>query len=207
VKTALRLVFLLVLVVICLGAWVGVRGWLAKDHLQNTAVLVSRLQTQLEQGSTDPAKATVTRMQHETRDASRLTNDRVWRFATHLPGIGDDLAAVHAVSVSTHTMSTQALPSVATAAADVQRLRNRDAEFTPAQVLAVAKRLKAPLATAQGGVVRAQSQIAAVDPDTLFAPVRSGVTQLSSGLAQFATELRTLIALDSAVLKTSAALN
>jgi hypothetical protein len=206
VRTALKAAFLLVLVIIGLTAWVGVRGWLAKDHLQNSANLVARLQTQLEQGTTAPAQATVVRMQHETADASRLTNDRVWRAATHFPGFGDDLAAVHAVSVSGHTLATDSLPSVALAAADVHQLRNSSAVLAPAQVLAAAKRVKVPLTTAQAGVVRAQSQISAVDPDTLFGPVRSGVQQLNTGLAQFNAELRSLITLDSAVLKGGRAL-
>lgn len=200
-RAALRLGFLVVLVLVCLTAWVGIRGVLAKDHLQNSADLVARLQTQLEQGSAGPARTTVADLQDETAEAARLTDDKVWRAYTHLPSVGDDLAAVHAVSVAGHTLSTDALPSIATVAADVHRLRNPGGDLTPAQLVAAARRLKAPLATAQAGVARARAQVDAVDPSGLFGPVRSGVDQFSRGLDQLRTELASLVALDNAALK------
>jgi hypothetical protein len=204
VRAALRIVSLLVLVVICLTAWVGVRGWLAKDHLQNAADLVTRLQTQLEQGSSAPARTTVVKLQNETGDASRLTDDRVWRAYRHAPVFGDDLSAVHAVALAGHTLSTDALPSIAAAAADVHTLRNRAGGLTPTQLLAAARRLKAPLATAQAGVTRAREQIHAVDPSGLLGPVRSGVDEFSQGLDTLSAELASLVAADNAVLKAAA---
>ena len=200
-RAALRIVSLVVLVLVCLTAWVGVRGWLAKDHLQNSADLVQRLQTQLEQGSTGPAGATVRDLQAETADAMRLTDDRVWRAYQHLPGVGDDMSAVHAVAAAGHTLSTDALPSIAAAAADVHSLRNRGGGATPAQLVAVAKRLKTPLATAQAGVARAREQINAIDPAGLFGPVRTGVRELGSGLDTLSAELASLVAADNAALK------
>ena len=200
-----RLVFLVVLVLICLTAWVGIRGWLAKDHLQASADLVSRLQTQLEEGSTGPAKDTVTRMQHETADAVRLTGDPVWRAATHLPGVGDDLSAVHQVALSGHTLSTDALPSIAAAAAQVEVLRGGASQSSPAQLVAAAKQLQVPLRTADAGVTRARAQISGVDPAGLMGPVRTGVEQLDSGLATLQGTLATLIRLDSTGLKAAAA--
>jgi hypothetical protein len=205
VRAILRLVFVVVLVLVCLTAWVGVRGWLAKDHLQTSADLVQRLQTQLEQGSSGPANVTVRNLQRETADAMRLTDDRVWRAYQHLPGIGDDMAAVHAVALAGHTLSTDALPSIAAAATDVHSLRNRGGTATPAQLVAAAKRLRTPLTTAQAGVARARDQITAVDPAGLFGPVRTGVQEFSSGLDTLSTELASLLAADAAALKAAGA--
>ena len=204
-RAILRLVFVVVLVLVCLTAWVGVRGWLAKDHLQTSADLVQRLQTQLEQGSSGPANVTVRNLQRETADAMRLTDDRVWRAYQHLPGIGDDMAAVHAVALAGHTLSTDALPSIAAAATDVHSLRNRGSTATPAQLVAAAKRLRTPLTTAQAGVARARDQITAVDPASLFGPVRTGVQEFSSGLDTLSTELASLLAADAAALKAAGA--
>jgi len=206
VRAILRLIFLLVLVGVCLCLWVGIRGWLAKDHLQNSADLVQRLQTQLEQGSTVPAGTTVRSLQSETESAVRLTQDPVWRAFQHLPVVGDDLSAVHAVSVSGHTLSVDALPSIAAVATDVHSLRNRGGDVSAADLAASARRLKAPLATAQDGVHRAQAQIAAVDPSGLFGPVRSGVEEFSQGLDTLNAELSSLIAADNAALKAANAL-
>lgn len=204
-RAILRLVFVVVLVLVCLTAWVGVRGWLAKDHLQTSADLVQRLQTQLEQGSSGPANVTVRNLQRETADAMRLTDDRVWRAYQHLPGIGDDMAAVHAVALAGHTLSIDALPSIAAAATDVHSLRNRGGTATPAQLVAAAKRLRTPLTTAQAGVARARDQITAVDPAGLFGPVRTGVQEFSSGLDTLSTELASLLAADAAALKAAGA--
>ncbi len=203
-RTAWRVAFLVVLVLVCLSLWVGVRGWLAKDHLEASADLVQRLQTQVEAGSTGSARTTLGKLQRETADAMRLTSDPVWRTADHFPWFGDDLTAVHAVSVAGHTVSIDALPPLTAAAADVHNLRNSGGDLTPAQVLAVARRLKAPLAQAKAGVGLARQQIAAADTSGLMGPVRTGVNQLSSGLAQMDAELSTLITTDNAVLKAGA---
>jgi hypothetical protein len=206
VRTVLRLLSVLVLVVVCLAAWVGIRGWLAKDHLQDSADLVQRLQTQVERGEAGPAKATLTRLQDETNDAVHLTGDPVWRFAQHLPWVGDDLRAVHVVSVAGHTVSVESLPPLTTAAADVSQLGSSGGGLSPKELVAAARRLKAPLATAQAGVARAQQQIATVDTAHLFGPVRDGVNQFSSGLATLQVELKALIKVDSAAVEAGAAL-
>jgi hypothetical protein len=206
VRTVLRLVSVLVFVLICLTLWVGVRAWLAKDHLEASADLVNRLQTQLEQGDATAAHRTLVKLQDETGDAVRLTGDPVWRFAQHLPWGGDDLKAVHQVSVAGHTLSVASLPAVTTAAADVNRLSNSGGDLTPVQLLAVARRLQAPLATAQAGVHQAQAQIGTVDSSSLFGPVRTGVAQFTSGLDRLSTELKALITTDNAAIKSGTAL-
>ena len=204
-RAVLRLISVVVFLGICLAIWVGARGWLAKDHLQDSADLVTRLQTQLEQGDAVPAHETLVRLQDETHDAVRLTSDPVWRFAQHLPG-GDNLSAVHAVSVAGHTVSIESLPPLVAAAAGVSQLTQQGADATPTQLLATARRLQQPLATAQAGVHQAQAQIAAVDPSSLIGPVSNGVEQFSSGLATLNTELTSLRKADAAVIALGAAL-
>ena len=206
VRPLLRLVFLVVLVLVLLVAWVGVRGWLAKDHLQNSADLVQRLQVQLERGDTVPARTTLRELQSETGSAVRLTGDRVWGAFGHLPGIGDDMQAVHAVAVSGHTLTTDALPSLTTAASDIHTLRNTGGDLTPKELAAAAQRLKAPLTDAKAGVDRARQEIRAVDAAGLIAPVRSGVVEFSAGLDRLSAELASLLAADSTALKAAGAL-
>jgi hypothetical protein len=201
VRLVLRLVFLVVLVAIGLTAWVGIRGWLAKDHLENAADLASRLELQIEQGNTRSAQASVTQMQGETRAAVRLTGDPVWRAYSHLPGYGPDLRAVHRVAVSGHTMATQALPSIAQVSGQVNQLRQGLGEDTPAQLLAAAKAVRTPLSTADAGVKAARAQIATVDPAQLHQPIRSGVEKFDSELGTLQSALDTLTTLDAKVLK------
>ena len=205
-RTLLRLVSVVALVLFCLAVWVGVRAWLAKDHLENAAAEVKQLQTQVERGQTKPATATLSRLQGETKDAVRLTGDPIWRAAQHLPVVGDDLRAIHVVSVAGHTVSIDSLPPLAQAAADVGQVSATGAGLSPAQLIAAARRLKAPLTTAQAGVATAQAQIATIDTSQLFSPVRTGVNQLSSGLQTLHTELTALLTADKAALQAAAAL-
>jgi hypothetical protein len=204
VRALLRSFFLLVLVLVLLAAWVGVRGWLAKDHLETSADLVQRLQVQVERGNTGTAQRTLRDLQNHTGSAVRLTGDAVWRGTGHLPFVGDDLQAVHTVAIIGHTLSTEALPPLAAAAADIDALRSAG-QLTPAQALAAAQRLRAPLTTAKAGVDQARTEIHAVDPAGLIGPLRTGVRQLSDRLDQLSVELTSLIAADSAALRAAAA--
>jgi hypothetical protein len=207
VRALLRVFFLLVLVAVLLVAWVGIRGWLAKDHLENSADLVQRLQLQVERGNAAPARTTLRNLQSETASAVSLTGDVVWRGFGHLPAVGDDLHAVHVVAVAGHDLTVDALPPITAAATDVSTLRNAAASgLTPAQIVAAAQRLKAPLANAKAGVDRARALIAAVDPAGLMAPVRTGVQQFRSKLDQLSVELTALIAADDAAIKAASAL-
>jgi Tfp pilus assembly protein FimT len=200
VRTLLRLVFLVVLALVLLGAWVGVRGWLAKDHLETSADLVQRLQLQVERGNTVSAQRTLRDLQGNTDSAVRLTGDMVWRGAGHLPFVGDDLKAVHAVAVTGQTVSSQALPPLVAATADISSLRSASS-LTPAQAVAAARRLKTPLATAKTGVDEARTQIHAVDQSGLVGPVRTGVRELAERLDQLGGELTSLVGADDAALK------
>lgn len=200
-RLALRLAFLVVLVAIGLTAWVGIRGWLAKDHLENAADLASRLELQIEQGNTRSAEASVAQMRDETASAVRLTGDPIWRAYAHLPGYGPDLSAVHQVAVAGHTMATQALPSIAQVSGQVNQLRQGLGEDTPAQLRAAAKAVRTPLSTADAGVKLARGQIATVDPAQLHEPIRSGVERFDRELGNLQTALDTLTTLDAQALK------
>lgn len=206
VRTLLRVFFLLVLVLVLLVGWVGVRGWLAKDHLETSADLVQRLQVQVERGNTVAAQRTLRDLQGHTASAVRLTGDVVWRGTGHLPFIGDDLQAVHTVAVTGHTLSTQALPPLTAAAADINGLRSVG-QLSPAQAIAAARRLKAPLATAKAGVDQARTEIRSIDPAGLMAPLRTGVRELSDRLDQLSGELTALIAADNTALRAAGALS
>jgi hypothetical protein len=204
VRPLLRLFFLLVLVLVLLTAWVGVRGWLAKDHLETSADLVQRLQVQVERGDTTAAQRTLRDLQAHTASAVRLTGDVVWRGAGHLTVVGDDLKAVHTVAVTGHTLSIDALPPLTAATADIKALRSTG-QLTPAEAIAAARRLKTPLATAKTGVDQARTEIHAIDLTGLVAPLRTGVRELGDRLDQLSVELTALVAADNAALRAAGA--
>lgn len=173
----LRWVLLAVLLVVTLGAtWVGVRGWLAKGHLEASVGLAQEVQGQLGGGDLAAVPSTVARLQGEASSAQRLTSDPVWRAAEVLPFAGPNLSSVRAVSGVLDTVVDDAVVPVADVAASVDlEAFNPDGGVVDL----------APLVEAQPAVARAARTIAEqrrvaeeIDSSGALAPVVGAVDQL-----------------------------
>lgn len=76
------------------GAWVGVRGYLAKGELEAAVPLAGRIQQQVIDGDTDGAAATLAKFQEHSASARSLTSDVVWRATEVVPWAGSNLRVV-----------------------------------------------------------------------------------------------------------------
>lgn len=107
----------LLLLLIVVGAWVGVRGWMAYQHL-------SRIQTGISEASSaltsDPAAAgaTLARLASDASSAHDLTSDPVWRLAERSPWIGPQLQAFATVAAAGDSLLGDALLPLVAAAQD-----------------------------------------------------------------------------------------
>jgi hypothetical protein len=183
-------VLAVVLLVLALGAWIGVRGWLAKGHLERAAVLVPRLEQQARDGRAVPAD--LRRLQRETEAARRLTGDALWTGAGHLPWVGDDLAAVGAAARAVDTVADHAVPPLLQVAGtlDPEALRPRDGRVD----LAPLRAAQGPLRQAGTALATAGSTLAPYvrsDDVTLLGPVERELTRLSDQLDSVARETAT----------------
>lgn len=107
--------FLVLLVVI--AAWVGVRGWMAYQHLSRIEAGISEASSAL---ASDPgaAGATVARLATDASAAHELTSDPVWHLAEAAPWIGPQLQAFGTVASAGDTLLSDALLPLVTAAQD-----------------------------------------------------------------------------------------
>lgn len=78
-----------------LGAtWIGVRGWLAKESLEEARTLVSELRVQASAMALTEIPVTFDALSQRTATARSLTSDPVWRVAEYLPWAGENLRVV-----------------------------------------------------------------------------------------------------------------
>lgn len=107
--------FLVLLVVI--AAWVGVRAWMAYQHLSRIEAGISEASSAL---ASDPgaAGATVARLATDASAAHDLTSDPVWHLAEGAPWLGPQLQAFGTVASAGDTLLSDALLPLVTAAQD-----------------------------------------------------------------------------------------
>ncbi|QSB24183.1 hypothetical protein [Curtobacterium sp. 24E2] len=77
-RIVLWIVLALVLLLILAVAWVGVRGALAKGHLERAVGDVDTLRSQLTGGDTAAAQKTAKHLEREAGAARSLTGDPIW---------------------------------------------------------------------------------------------------------------------------------
>lgn len=76
------------------AAWIGARGWLAKESLQEARALVSELRVQASGMALADIQPTFSTLAARTATARSLTGDPVWRLAEYIPWAGENLRVV-----------------------------------------------------------------------------------------------------------------
>jgi hypothetical protein len=176
---------MVLLLAIAAAAWVGVRGWLAKGHLERAASLVPQLEQQALRGTPDSRHLRA--LQRETGAARDLTGDPVWSAAQHVPWLGDDAAAVRAAARTVDTVATGVVPPLLTIATtlDPETLRPRDGRID-LRALVEARQL---LRQVDGALGQARSTLApyvgqGARAGSLAPPVEQAVTRLADELGK-----------------------
>ncbi|PZE65393.1 hypothetical protein DEI83_09920 [Curtobacterium sp. MCBD17_021] len=185
-RIVLWIVLALVLLLIVAVAWVGVRGLLAKQHLEQSVALVSTLRSQITDGDTSAAQRTAKQLEDHASSARSLTSDPIWSAAQITPFFGSNLRAVREVAVVVDEVATGAVRPVTEVIGDL----NQDA-LTPK-----GGRIELqPLVDAQPSVARATKTLAkasgeakAIDTSATLSPVTSAVNQLRNALGSVAKQ-------------------
>jgi hypothetical protein len=172
----------LVLVLVLSVGLFGLHGLQAKNHLQVAAGLFAQLEQQISNADVTAARGTLTALQAETKAAYDATDGLGWRGATHLPLIGDDLAAVATVSAVLDDLAENGLPALLDVASglDPASLAPRDGRVNLAALDDAAPRIAGGLAV----IRRAQQNVAGIRTDGLVAQLDTAVAQLAAGLAK-----------------------
>jgi hypothetical protein len=82
---------ILLIPILFVVGWVGIRAMLAQAHVQAARALLSSLAAEIEAGQSPSPSAMAAALHtvgRQTGAARRLTSDPVWAFAAHLPAVG-----------------------------------------------------------------------------------------------------------------------
>ncbi|MBT1596872.1 DUF4012 domain-containing protein [Curtobacterium flaccumfaciens] len=180
-RIVLWVVLALVLLLILAVAWVGVRGMLAKGHLERAVGDVDTLRSQLTSGDTGAAQKTARHLEDEAASARSLTGDPVWGAAQSVPFFGTNLRAVRDVSVVVDDVARDAVSPVAGVVgklgSDSFAPKNGRIDLQPIEDAqpAVAKATKT--------LEQARTDAARIDTSGTLSPVTTAVGQLRNALS------------------------
>lgn len=175
------------IVVIGLGAWIGIRALTAKSELESALPLVNTLKGQILAQDVSGAKATLDKLKPKVDSARGLTSDPIWRGAEVIPWAGPNLAAVRELAGTTSTLvdkGIQPLMDIATTMSP--------SSFKPVNgAINLEPIVKAtPKVDAAAAVfVSSAKDVASIKTDGLIGPVASATKKLSTMLTKVSTQI------------------
>lgn len=186
-----RLLALVALLLVAAVAWVGVRGYLARGHLDDAAGRLSTFEQELGDLDIDGARSTLAQVRSDTAAARGLTSDGVWRVVGTFPWGGQNLRAVGTGTATVDDLAGDALVALVDAGAGYVAVRDGLAagRLDAGGLLDAA----AGVARLQASVTQAREDLHAIDRDYLLEPVEAALAELESSLdlAQRAGDLLT----------------
>jgi hypothetical protein len=111
---------LAVVLFILMLAWVGVRGYLARQHLLKARSEVTSLQAAITAGNVDDLSVRLAAIRREAQAARSLTSDPVWSTLGHVPWFGVSLHAANEVALSVDQVASRVLPPLVKASDTIQ---------------------------------------------------------------------------------------
>lgn len=174
--------------VVAMVAWVGVRGALARGHLEAARGELAALERQVLAGQAPAGarlRASVAHIRAQTRAARGLTSDPVWTLAGQVPAVGCPFAAAHALARAADDAAGQVLPPLATVSG---ALRPRALGSGVDVRLAAFDGLGGPLGQAHGALL-ALSQALGSTPSCGWAGRSAGLAAARADLSARTTRL------------------
>lgn len=188
-RVVLWVVLALVLLLVLAVAWIGIRGVLAKGHLERAVSDVDTLRSQLTGGDTAAAQKTAKHLEDEAGAARSLTGDPVWGAAQSVPFFGTNLRAVRQVSVIVDDVARDAVSPVAGVVGDFSSdsfaPKNGRIDLQPIEDAQPA------VAKATSTLQRAERDADAIDTSGTLSPVTTAVGQLRNALGTASTQAAT----------------
>ena len=166
-------------IVLGLGAWVGVKAVTAKNELETAKSLLSTLMDEAKSFDLKALETTASELSAHTAAASSAVNDPLWRAAEVIPWVGQNLYAVRAISTSLDEIVTDvAVPAVHTMAGIDPSKRSATGGFDLAPLSEAAK----IMASAPAVLDRAHESIGKIDRSMVIDQIGSVLTELDGQL-------------------------
>ena len=188
-RVVVRTFLVALVVVVALGCWLAVRAWQAGTALLDARTIVTQLQADTGEGSTERIRAELPAARAALDKAHRATADPIWGLAGHLPWVGDDLRAVRTVSAALDDLTRTAIPAVDQIGTvlDAQRAPGTDGRLDLEPLAAAAPDIRAAAASAAA----ADAALAAIDTGRLLHPLAGPVGQVQDAVHQISGQLDT----------------
>ncbi len=180
--------------IVLAGAWVGVRGYLAKGELEAAVPLASRIQQQVIDGDTDGAAATLAKLQAHSASARSLTSDIVWRAAEVVPWAGANLRVVRELTEVVDDLAKDGVGPLTELAGELN-----PSDFKPVDHTIIVQPLvdAAPtVRVAANAIERAQVKAHGIRRDDVIGLVRDAANDLQGSIDDIAAAVS---AIDGAV--------
>lgn len=177
----------LLAVALLAGGWLTFRVVQAAGALRDLQAAADGARPELDALDVGALSARLPALQDASARAADAADDPVWRAAQHLPFVGDDLAAVAAVSTAAADLTADAAPALLaalSAVVDGEDAQPAAARSVPAGWVDLAAVVHAAPAVARGAEVvdTLRAELDGIDPETLVGPVAGPVRELHDAL-------------------------
>lgn len=175
------------LLFIAIGAWIGVRGYLAQRELTAAQPLVSRFASQVVSGDQAGAVKSASSFTGHATAASDLTGDPVWRAAEIVPWLGPNLAVFRQLTEEAATLSATVVQPLAGMTGDVKLsgLKPVNGQIDLEPIIAAQK----TLGSASSAMSESSDRISGLKVDGVVPQLRDAYTRVASAAAEAASGL------------------
>ena len=175
-----RLILAIVLIAVAAVAWVGVRGYLARGHLEDAAAQLPTFEQQMGDLQIEEARATLSQVQSDTNAARDLTSDPVWNVLGAFPWGGQNLEAVGTATATVDDVVTEGLAGLVDAGAGFVAFRDAvgEGELDSSGLTEAA----AGVDQLDASLTEARAELEAIDRRYLVSQVESALDELESSL-------------------------
>jgi len=181
-RLTIWIVVAVLLVIAALAAWIGVRGFLARQELNAALPAAHSIQHAIVAGDLASARSSAVTLEKHASSAAALTSDPVWRAVEIVPWVGPNLTAVRTAAGATEQVASRVIqPLVGVAAsADPRSLAVTGGRVDLAPLIAA----QPVVAKAQAAFHGAEKELATVDASAIIQPVGSAVERLRTLFAE-----------------------
>ncbi|MFB8147208.1 DUF4012 domain-containing protein [Microbacterium sp. NPDC056003] len=180
-RTVLLVVGAVVLVVVGLAAWVGIRALLVKDQLEAMAPMAAELQDAAAARDLARVDSAVGQLAGRAAEARALSGDPAWRIAEFVPVLGANLGAARVVSAQLDEIS-RAVEELIPALQGAAESSNEDGGFDIDRLAELAPSVQ----HTSDAITGAAEALADIDRGPLLSPLSDGVGRLAALTAEAA---------------------
>jgi hypothetical protein len=167
-----------IVLIVAAGVLMARQAVAAKSALEDAATQARTLQSQITNGDTTQATATLAELQKSTHTARTNTDGPLWDALSVLPVVGKSVDAAQTISSSLDDIALNGMPPVVkvSSSLDADLFKPKDGRFN----LAAMQQLAPAVAKASTVLTSNRKKISTIDPDSLIGPLQAPARDLET---------------------------